>query len=129
MNARIRAKRILKNTKRYESMPSPIQQQREEFGLLIGVYSNPSPIEERIFIADKGLFWSDGEEGRSFLYTEVKSVSVSEGQQSVEIVILTNQDRELRIPVYGRDGKYSDCMVMLRFVDRITEDAKKYPHE
>ncbi|MBB3563081.1 hypothetical protein LVY75_13535 [Sinorhizobium sp. B11] len=129
MNARIRAKRILKNTKRYESMPSPIQQQREEFGLLIGVYSNPSPIEDRIFIADKGLFWGDGEEGRSFLYTEVKSVSASEGQHSVEIVILTNQDRELRIPVYGRDGKYSDCMVMLRFVDRITEDAKKYPHE
>ncbi|MBB3443111.1 hypothetical protein [Rhizobium sp. BK379] len=129
MNARIRAKRILRNTKRYESVPSPIQQQREEFGLLIGVYSNPSPIEDRIFIADKGLFWGDGEEGRSFLYTEVKSVSVSEGQQSVEIVILTNQDRELRIPVYGRDGKYSDCMVILRFVDRITEDAKKYPHE
>ncbi|WP_145964980.1 hypothetical protein [Rhizobium leguminosarum] len=129
MNARIRAKRTLKNLRRYEAMPSPIWHQREEFGFLIGIYSNPGPSNTKISILDKGIFWGDGGEGKSFLYPEVKLVSVLEGIESVEIVILTDGGKELRIPVSGRDGQYSDCMLMLRFMDRVVEDAKKYPYE
>lgn len=72
---------------------------------------------------------SDGGEGKSLLYSEVKLVSILEGQESVEIIILTDGGKELRIPVSDRDGKYSDCMVMLRFLDRVVADAKKYPYE
>ncbi|ANK93808.1 MULTISPECIES: hypothetical protein [Rhizobium] len=129
MNARIRAKRILKDLRRYEAMPSPIWHQREEFGFLIGIYSNPGPSNNKIFILDNGIFWGDGGEGKSFLYSEVKLVSILEGQESVEIIILTDGGKELRIPVSGKDGKYSDCMVMLRFLDRVVADAKKYPYE
>ncbi|ANM14057.1 hypothetical protein AMK06_PD00159 (plasmid) [Rhizobium sp. N541] len=110
-------------------MPSPIWHQREEFGFLIGIYSNPGPSNAKIYILDKGIFWGDGGEDKSFLYSEVKLVSVLEGIESVEIIILTDRGKELRIPVSGRDGKYSDCMVMLQFMYRVAADAKKYPYE
>ncbi|WP_143540387.1 hypothetical protein [Rhizobium chutanense] len=125
MNARIRARRILKDLRRYEAMPSPMWHQRDDFGFLIGTYSNPGPSNARIFILDNGILWGDGEEGNSFLYSEVMVVSILEGQESVEIIILTDGGKELRLPISGRDGKYSDCMVMLRFLDRVVADAKK----
>ncbi|PDT02459.1 hypothetical protein EFR84_07810 [Rhizobium chutanense] len=103
--------------------------EREGFGFLIGIYSNPGPNNTKIFILDNGILWGDGEEGKSFLYSEVKLVSILEGKESVQIIILTDGGKELRIPISGRDGKYSDCMVMLRFMDRVVADAKKYLYE
>ncbi|WP_126908418.1 hypothetical protein [Rhizobium chutanense] len=129
MNARIRARRILKDLRRYEVMSSPMWHEREGFGFLIGIYSNPGPNNTKIFILDNGILWGDGEEGKSFLYSEVKLVSILEGKESVQIIILTDGGKELRIPISGRDGKYSDCMVMLRFMDRVVADAKKYLYE
>jgi len=126
MNPRSRAHRILRHLPRYvaaDNPLTPIAGRTEDLGKMIGVYQNPEPEGERIEIWDNGICWMKNGNLNIVMYDDLSSAIIPDEKNSEFLIIATKSDGKMLLPVRGVDGKFRDSLEMLRFFDRVIDDA------
>ena len=124
MKAEIRAHRILKKLRNYKSAD-----EREsaagfsrDLGKLLGRYKNPLPDGRALLVFAGGVAWEDGEELVEARYDQMATVSLPQGTDTDALSLLMKDGSHLLMPTMYRDGKFTDCMEMVRFLDRVLAD-------
>lgn len=124
MIAEIRAHRILKKMRNYKCTD-----EREsaagfsrDLGKLLGRYKNPLPEGRVILVLEGGVAWEDGEEWVKARYDQMATVSLPQEKDTDALSLLMKDGSHLLMPTMYRDGKFADCMEMVRFLDRVLAD-------
>lgn len=125
MNVEIRAHRILKKLKNYtgvgESNESPVSP-LSNFGLHIGRYSNPLPDGRIIHVLENGVAWEDDGKLIEVPYSQIATVSIGQDKGAEALELRMKDGSILVMPVSGREGRLSDAMAMVQFLDRVLAD-------
>ncbi|HCH0556436.1 TPA: hypothetical protein NKO30_006568 [Pseudomonas aeruginosa] len=128
MNVEIRAHRILKKLKSYtgvgESNESPVGSVRN-FGLCVGRYSNPLPDGRIIHVLKKGVAWENDGVLIEVPYRQIATVCICQDKGAETLDLYMKDGSILVMPVAGREGRFSDAMAMIQFLDRVLADMSK----
>lgn len=120
----VRAKRILKSLSGYQAYHQgqnlPALAPEEMAENLIGIYENPPPYDEPIFIFDNGIAYFDN----SFHFVDFSKIDKIIYEEINEFISLKMLDSKLcKFRVSGRNGKFLDATEFVRFLDRVVADT------
>ena len=124
MKAEIRAHRILKKLKSYKGadegeVPTGFSR---DLAKLLGRYKNPLPDGRALLVFEGGVAWEDGEEWVEARYDQMATVSLPQEKDTDALSLLMKDGSHLLMPTMYRDGNSTDCMEMVRFLDRVLAD-------
>jgi hypothetical protein len=134
MNASIRAHRILRGKKRFESAATIADNDwtispSEKIGSLIGICRNAEYGRPDLLICCFGIEWQEEDRKITIRYDSIERVELTNGKQSKSLELVLGDDRSVVMPVAGNDGKFFDSLEMLRFLMRVMKDLIEYPEE
>jgi hypothetical protein len=75
-----------------------------------------------ILVFEGGVAWEDCEEWVEARYDQIATVSLPQGTDTDALSLLMKDGSHLLMPTMYRDGKFTDCMEMVRFLDRVLAD-------
>lgn len=124
MNAEIRAHRILKKLGSYKSADEGESAAgvSRDLGQLIGRYKNPLSDGRVILVFEDGVAWEEGGELVEAPYDQMATVSLPQGKDTDALSLLMKDGSHLLMPAMYRNGNLTDCMEMIRFLDRVLAD-------
>ncbi|XKM14508.1 hypothetical protein RCS94_04860 [Orbaceae bacterium ac157xtp] len=118
MNTEVRVKRILVPMERFSSFDGG----DVGLGRVLGIYDN-SPKDDSLTISENGISWMV-DNNINVLFNDIKRVSIGDDKLSDYILICLKNDEIIRLPVRGKNGRFSDIFEFLRFLDRVLSDLK-----
>lgn len=129
MNASIRAHRILRAMPNYRKASSVdgglFDLEDVRLGDAVGYYQNPGDGEPIIGIFSGGIAWSDNGRSISLRFIDFYEVSLPDGKESKEIMLLMRDGMRYSLPIKGQRANFFDSLEMLRFIDRVLADISQ----
>jgi hypothetical protein len=83
---------------------------------LFGLYRNPLPPHESVWIYEDGLTWQYGQTRWQIRYAEIDEVILPQGKRSECLRLLRSNGQMLELPIRGNDGKFYNSLVFVRFL-------------
>lgn len=128
MNTAIRAHRILTKIENYQESGAAdhwiFDAVEGRLGALIGCYINPGEHGEKLGIFADGLAWCKKEHLVELRFADISQVMLTSGKESESLLLKMLDGGEFLLPIRGRQGRFSDSLQVLRFLDRVMQDKK-----
>ncbi|OCG38787.1 hypothetical protein A9G29_10375 [Gilliamella sp. Fer2-1] len=121
MSIEARVKRILVPMVRFKIVKE--KENNSRLGKVFGIYDN-SPESDSLTICENGISWTTNHNNICVLFNDIKKTSIEGDKSSENILIYLKNNEIIKLPVRGKNGRFSDIFEFLRFLDRVLSELK-----